>query len=44
MINRELLATTATDDALCRMAARTGDNAPAALTSSPIALTAIDIP
>lgn len=43
-INRALLPTTATDDALCRIAATTGDIAPAAETSSPAALTAMDIP
>src|ERR1700733_8228970 len=43
-ISRELLATTATDDALCRMAANTGDKAPPAPINSPAALTAIDMP
>jgi hypothetical protein len=43
-INRELFATTATDDALCRIAASTGDNAPPAPINSPAALTAIDMP
>lgn len=38
-----LLATTATDDALCKIAASTGDSAPPAPIASPIALTAMDI-
>jgi hypothetical protein len=43
-IRREELATTATDDALCRIAATTGERAPPAETTSPTAFTAIDIP
>ena len=43
-ISRELLATTATDEALCKIAATTGDRAPLAPIARPIALTAIDIP
>ena len=39
----ELLATTATDEALCRTAASTGDSAPPAPISRPSALTAMDI-
>jgi hypothetical protein len=42
-MRRELLVTTATDDALCRIAARTGDNPPTAPSSSPTAFTAIDM-
>ena len=42
-IRRELLATTATEEALCSMAASTGDSAPPAPITSPSALTAIDI-
>ena len=43
-ISRELLATTATEDALCMIAASTGDNAPPAPISNPAALTAMDMP
>jgi len=43
-ISRELLATTATDDALCRSAANTGESAPPAPMISPAALTAMDMP
>jgi hypothetical protein len=34
-MSRELVATTATDDALCSVAARTSDNRPAAPTTHP---------
>jgi hypothetical protein len=42
-MSRELLATTATEEALCRIAATTGESAPAAETRSPVALTAMDM-
>ena len=42
-MGRDLLATTATEDALCSIAASTGDNPPAAPTTRPGAFTAIGI-
>jgi Phosphopantetheine attachment site len=43
-MRRELFATTATLEALCRIAATTGERAPAAETTRPAALTTMDIP
>jgi hypothetical protein len=43
-MRRELLATTATLEALWRMAAATGERAPAAETARPAALTRMDMP
>jgi hypothetical protein len=43
-MSRELLTTTATEEALCKIAAMTGESPPAADRASPAALTAMDSP